>query len=101
MKPTGMSRIWQTLRDLDQALVAFCGPWNGSPRVTFGSTKGWVLIAVLVVSFLGCIVLNRIQGRGIISGEALLSFGWFAVFIYYSLRTPAKDQARSNVPQER
>lgn len=92
----GWARITRTLRDLDQALIGFCGPWDGSLRTRFGSVKAWRLIALFLISFLGCIVLNRIQGRAIMSGETLLVFGWLAVSIYYSLRTPAKGRPGSN-----
>lgn len=88
------------MRDLDQALIELAQPKDGSLAVRSGLGKGKLEIAIFVVSFLGCVVLNRIEGKAFMSGEALFTFGWFAIYIIYALRSPARDQTPPNVPQE-
>lgn len=100
MKPTGVARVWRSLRDLAQWMIEFCGPWDGSPRVKFGSPKSVGAIGVVAALFLGIVILNVIQDREILSWDAFGTIACFVLITFYALRTPAKDRPRSNVPQQ-
>jgi hypothetical protein len=100
-KPTGMARVWRTLVDLDQALIELCAPRPGSLSVRFGFAGSRWTIGVFIVTLIGCVTLNLMEGKRFLSFEGLLSFAWFSLFIVYSLRTPAKDRSQERSNRER
>lgn len=86
-----MTRVWRTLRAVDQWFIRINNSWDGSGRVKFGSATSIVVIAITVVGFVGSLLLERQTIDGI-STLTLGSWAVMALLLVYTFRTPAKDK---------
>jgi hypothetical protein len=96
-KPTGVASVGGKLRELDQWFVRINGG-SGPSRIKFGSATGVLVMVLVLIPLIACIVINVREGRFIIPWPMLLSTLLLIIPAVYGLRTPAKDQAQSDVP---